>query len=433
MKTNLSRTSTVLASTLLALSTALPSHAEIGAADPTPAASLLLPYFEVDLDRPNGSQTTLTVSNATAGPVIAHFALWTDLGVPTLSWNAYLTGYDLLSLDLYDIFVNGTFPATPLTATDGAFSRPAGAPGDPALTSCLGQLPLPTIPSILLDHVRSLHTGGPSILYGGQCGGRDLGDNIARGYLTVDVVNLCTLSFPNEPGYFVSGGTGQASNANALLGDYRWSNRSQGKAFSETLVHLEASSTDARTQPGQYTFYARYSGGADNRESLPTSFWSRYVQDPKPRQGTYLTVWRDSQQSVLPFACGSLPSPFPLGANQVVLFDAQENPNVLNTSPSSPSAPGFATPFPAEASRVEVGSAAMPGPFNDGWAYLNLNNTIAGSTVGQGVVQNWVSVRIDDRFTSTGYDAYQLDNAAEASNLLLPDCSLVPAPAGCSN
>jgi len=46
-----------------------------------------------------------------------------------------------------------------------------------------------------------------------------LGDNIARGYITVDTVNSCTLLFPGDTGYFATGGTGIATNQNVLWGD----------------------------------------------------------------------------------------------------------------------------------------------------------------------------------------------------------------------
>lgn len=50
-----------------------------------PAATLLLPYFEVDLQNINGETTLFTVTNVTDTPQIARVTLWTDLAVPLLA------------------------------------------------------------------------------------------------------------------------------------------------------------------------------------------------------------------------------------------------------------------------------------------------------------------------------------------------------------
>src|ERR1044071_4140870 len=72
-----------------------------------PAATLLLPYFEVDLDRPGGETTLVTITNVTNLDAIARVTLWTDRGYPVLTFNVFLTGYDVQSLDLYDILARG--------------------------------------------------------------------------------------------------------------------------------------------------------------------------------------------------------------------------------------------------------------------------------------------------------------------------------------
>ena len=70
-----------------------------------PAATLLLPYFEVDFNSPQTSaQTTLfTVINVTQIPQIAHVTVWTDWSFPVLDFNIFLTGYDVQAINLYDI------------------------------------------------------------------------------------------------------------------------------------------------------------------------------------------------------------------------------------------------------------------------------------------------------------------------------------------
>src|SRR3954469_7475744 len=64
-----------------------------------PAATLLLPYFEVDTT--NRTTTTLfTITNVTRFSQIAHVTLWTDQSFPVLDFNIFLTGYDVQPINL---------------------------------------------------------------------------------------------------------------------------------------------------------------------------------------------------------------------------------------------------------------------------------------------------------------------------------------------
>src|SRR5689334_12525311 len=75
----------------------------------TPAATLLLPYFEVDTAAPIGGGTTtlFTVVNTSRYPQIAHVTVWTDWAYPVLGFNLFLTGYDVQGINLYDVIVRG--------------------------------------------------------------------------------------------------------------------------------------------------------------------------------------------------------------------------------------------------------------------------------------------------------------------------------------
>src|SRR5258707_9606666 len=84
-----------------------------------PAATLLLPYFEVDVSGTSGQTTLFTVTNVSRYPQIAHVTLWTDYAYPVITFNLYLTGYDVQGVNLSDVIVrgtiappNGTTPAT---------------------------------------------------------------------------------------------------------------------------------------------------------------------------------------------------------------------------------------------------------------------------------------------------------------------------------
>ncbi len=142
---------------------AAPAFAVIGTVDDVPAATLLLPYFEVDLDDPNGVTTLLSINNASATAVLAHVVLWTDLSVHVLDFNVYLTGYDVQSINLRDILVNGNLP---LTASAGQDPTDTISPQGPAsqdinFASCTGILPYATRRSrpTYIDHVQSTLTG----------------------------------------------------------------------------------------------------------------------------------------------------------------------------------------------------------------------------------------------------------------------------------
>lgn len=85
-----------------------------------PAATLLLPYFEVDLHDPNGETTLFSITNVTNVEQIAHVTLWTDLAYPVVTFDIYLTGYDVQSINLYDVIRNGQ--VAPARGTGSAVS-----------------------------------------------------------------------------------------------------------------------------------------------------------------------------------------------------------------------------------------------------------------------------------------------------------------------
>ena len=413
------------------------AHAVICASDATPAATLLLPYFEVDLDDPNGIDTLLSINNASADAVLAHVVLWTDLSVPTFDFNVYLTGYDVQTISLRDIF-SGTAPHTASAGQDptdtisprGAFST------DVSFASCTGQLPPPPIPASFLSHLRAAHTGQFSPFFSG-CSGLPFGDSIARGYATVDVVNNCTLRFPGDAGYFASGGTGDATNQNVLWGDYFLVDGGDGAAQGDDLVHVEASATNPETSvPGQYTFYGRYVNwtAADNREPLATNFAFRYQNGGAFDGGTDVIIWRDSKVDQNAFKCGTLPNWYPLLVEMVTVFDEEENPTLFEIPPFSPVPPPFDIfPFSAEAQRVSIiDEEADNGPYfilpadaDFGWIYTSLNASVAAAGANPpedpAAAQAWVSTisTAEGRF-SVGHPAIRLDGACDAFHVLVP-------------
>jgi hypothetical protein len=376
--------------------------------DAVPAATLLLPYFEVDLNDPNGLTTLFSINNASNTAEIAHVVVWSDLSVPVLDFDVPLTGYDVQTMNLRDVLING------LLAGTVSSSRP-GRPGGPI-----------QLPQSYIDHLQNALTGHPSDLLGGLCAGRNLGDNVARGYITADVVNDFTLRFVGDPGYL----TDDIAFDNVLWGDYFYVNSGQNFADGDTLVHIEASLTDpATTTPGRYTFYGRFANwnATDHREPLPTTFAGRFVTAGDFTGGTSFAVWRDSKTNQQPFTCSAVtgrPIWFPLGQEGIDIFDEAEQVNTPQTFPFSPQPPQQGIlPFPAEAQRTKIGSADLPVPFDFGWLYLDLNTTLSGNPnppFDPAAAQGWVTVIMDasGRF-SVGFSAIQLDSAC-APNHFVP-------------
>jgi hypothetical protein len=419
--------------------------AEICTIDDVPAATLLLPYFEVDLDDPNGVNTLFSINNASAAPALAHVTFWSDLSVPVLDFDVYLTGYDVETISIRNI-LNGSLPQTLDQNSDAgdAVSNdgdPTGTVlGDPLDGSfpgtsgpCVATYG-PLTNAFLNSHLIPALTGGASNLVG--CVGVDHGDNVARGYVTVDVVTECSLDFPSTPGYF----TGTAGYDNVLWGDYFYVDTANDFAQGETLVHIEACEpgngylgfvgNGAGNCPfglGDFTFYSRYVGnnGDDQREGLASQFASRYIQGGVFDGGTDFIVWRDSRSNdVIGGACPAENNFgwYPLNQDLVVAFDEMENSQELCfiESDVSPPTGGQQTCFPIETGRYNVADSQVPGsqsldpPFDFGWMYMDLDLTAATES------QAWVTTVMSalGRF-SVGFDAIQLDSVCEES-LIVP-------------
>ena len=424
---------------LLALGGA--AHAVIGAVDDVPATTLLLPYFEVSTD---GSVTTLfSINNASATPAIAHVTLWTNWSVPSIDFNVWLTGYDVVPFNLRDLFLSGVVPSTSNNPLEGAppfspvgiFSRPNSVLAGQA--TCSDQLPLPVIPLQFLAHLQAWHSGQQSPL-SGDCAS-DPTDSYV-GYITIDNVTFCTTEFPGTPGYF---GTGGAYNVggNVLWGDYFYVDSLNNFAQGENLVAVETQAGLGLAPGTQYTFYGKFTAGAgfnDDAEALGSTFATRYLNGGAFTGGTSVQVWRDAKIPTSAVTCGFSPTWYPLGQQQIVIFDEMENPDVPQQVPFSglPDPIGL-IPFPNETQSVEVGGPAFPVIFDFGWLYLNLNTTIAGAFINP-TMQNHVSNTHDALGAfSVGMDAFNLDNvtnSADSTDIVLPVCSFPVGtnPVACS-
>jgi hypothetical protein len=422
------------------------AFAELCTIDAVPAATLLLPYFEVDLDNPDGVNTLFSVNNASAAPALAHVTFWTNFSIPTVDFDMYLTGYDVITVNLRDVIENGNIPITADAPSDpgdaisphrGTFSNNpqwdgltvpdfglGTGDGFPGCTAFFPFFNNPVLTGNALCRLQNGHTGGAC---NGECFGRDLGDNVARGYITVDNVNRCSTDFPSDPNYFGDGGTGVANNNNQLWGDYFYINEAENFAQGENLVHVEARDGFYALPPDGdtgYTFYGRYTIpafglGVDNREPLGTTWAARYLNGGQFDGGTDLIVWRDSVDN---YAAPSslvcievLPPWLVLDQTEVVAFNEREDAVEICFG-------GFVSPpedvfcFPLETQKLAVGAGDLAIPFNFGWMYLNLNHTNGLGLFGAGgdIAQSYVTVNHDalGRF-SVGLAAIELTSACD--------------------
>lgn len=368
-----------------------------------PAATMLIPYFEVDLSDPAGQTTLFSVNNASAKSTLARVVLWTNWGVPTLAFDVYLTGYDVQTLNLRDLFA-GKLPQTgPDTSNSGQLSNDGTLFAGCGNTGATGVSP--QLGGADVAWLRAAHTGEPvATSPSTQCAGSAAaGPGVATGYITVDAVNRCSaatvgtlVNTPANGTYFATGGTGLASDANVLWGDYTYINSKRNTSDGQTAVAIVADPDVFHA--GDYTFYGRYVGfdGRDNRVPLSSLYYARYVDGGTFSGGTDLVVWRDNRQTaVAPGSCGTAPNWSPLGEMQLVIFDEEENPREVGNSNA----------FPLTTQKVHVGGAALPVAQPFGWMMLDLWHKDSTHA------QAWVSVIMsaEGRF-STGNEAVRVDD-----------------------
>jgi hypothetical protein len=424
-----------------------PAVAEIGTIDDVPAATLLLPYFEVDLASERGVNTLFSINNASASAALAHVTVWTDQSVPVLDFDLYLTGFDVHTISLRDILVNRNLPVTASAGQDPTDTISPHGPisQDINFASCDTVLPYnnPAIGTGFAAHLQAVLAGNQSPATG-TCAGANYdgsraggADTILKGYVTIDSVNACNLLFPSQ---LATGYDAFLDDRNILWGDYFYVNAGQNFAQGETLVHVEVCEPpgvgigttgegsdvgECPFVPGDHTFYGRYAAATaiDQREPLPTTLAARFLNGGGFDGGTDFLVWREGDSAASAYSC-ALPGPtaawYPLDAVQIVLFDEEENPVQAEDCPSGDPTCEQVISIPNEAQRVDV-AADLLSPFDFGWAYLNLQHDAIVPIYGDDDAQAWVTAVMDaeGRF-SVGLDAVQLDNANTPNTTILP-------------
>jgi hypothetical protein len=351
-----------------------------------PAATLLLPYFEVDFNSPPqlARQTIFSIQNVSSIPQIANVTLWTDWAYPAYSFPVFLTGYDVQPYNLYDLFAGSTVVNTtsdaPVPENPVFGTQPAPNSANPnflnnALAACHN---VPgAIPPSVIDELRRIFTFGKTAT-GCQVGGVHTD---AIGYITIDVVATCAPKTPMSSDYYSI-----LLYDNVLTGDYEQLVPRASKSYAQgaPLVHIRAIPEGG--PPGvlagtslPYTFYDRYtpfqSPTIDRRQPLPSVFAPRYIEGGTGSFHTTFKIWREGVTST-DAGCTSYQSNAQMPQSQFVRFDEHENATLNNffcvvLCPGPP-------PGPPPASALSSNNYLFPPPSTSGdiggWFYLNLDN-----------------------------------------------------------
>jgi hypothetical protein len=409
----------------------------------TPAATLLLPYFETDPNDRLGEKTLFTVTNTSPVAQAARVTLWTDFSYPVLTFNLYLTGYDVHSLSLYDV-LNGRIGGRPLGTGGWVFPQGEHSRENPLLDeSECGRLPT----SLSADDVAKMQ----SALMEGRAGTCNKIGNLhelAVGYITIDVVGNCGSASPLDARYFAE----DLRYDNVLVGDYQQVNAGQDFARGSPMVHIraipEGGTPQSRAEnPRRYatnlprTFYGRFQDPArphaDARQPLPSTFAARWVNGGRGSLQTSFKIWREGRTGAAA-ACRDYEENARIQVAESVMFDEDDNGEGIRLGDCTLLCchcfdPGY--PLPGTSlTRIDdydVFPQDVVQSDPAGWIYLNLDDGHAT----EHPLQAWVviSMRAEGRY-SVDFDAAVLGNGC-SDNVPLSEFSdggtagVLPGPA----
>jgi hypothetical protein len=309
--------------------------------DKRPAATLLVPYFAASFNNDGsvdgtGVDTIVTIANASDAPMIAHVNVFNKRSELVLDFNIALTGFDVQPFRMSDV-ISGKLPTTGDLDSHGnlidACQRnsaefPSSNYGTfaPFLRICppagpctaTGNLPNPAT-GFDNTQATTLYAPGGAFSFAdsfGQqvldsldqttdtraCGGVDgviVGP--AEGYVTIDMVNYCTVSDPTQGNYYVDTALGMENN---LWGDVVFETGTGIGTFAGSLVHVEAD-TFGNWDQSFVNDATRCPAGVPCRPTIRT-FYARYLPNP----GLFVAPTN-------PSICANFPWECPLGENSV--------------------------------------------------------------------------------------------------------------------
>ncbi|HKO02187.1 MAG TPA: hypothetical protein VJ032_10860 [Thermoanaerobaculia bacterium] len=391
-----------------------------------PAATLLLPYFEVDYRAASSTavNTIFTIVNTSRAPQIVRVTIWTDYGFPAMWFSCFLTGYDAQTFSMYEMIARGNIPFTSSAFSRGTASAENSTNGhfnsEIWCERAGGTMPIASIQRLQ----KILSTGQrdePNCRVGGEH------DN-AVGYVTMDLVNSCGIDSPLDASYWKE----MLLFDNVLTGDYERINPevTQGNyAGGNPLVHIRAvpdggvaGSVAATALP--YTFYDRYTPAdakkIDRRQPLPSTFAARWIEGGRESFHTNYTIWREGVVGATKNECEYVRNAaLPVNRSAIVRFDEQDNPSVVSCGEGN-----CAGSLPATSSTPATSNSIFPPIPNaqdvGGWLWMSLDNRIPGSSASAYALprpsQNFVIVQMyaEGRY-AVDFDATALTNGCTAA------------------
>jgi hypothetical protein len=256
--------------------------------DQRPAATLLVPYFQVSIVPGSGAivsggdlarDTIVTIVNASGAPMLAHVNVYNRFSEIKLDFNIALTGYDVQAMRMSDI-ISGFLPTTLNSNGDDTCQGKTGANAivypDPD-----GFLRVsPTAASPISNPATGQDNDNGTTNYGANSYGsiaQDLATDcsgdagfLAIGYITIDHANYCNLSDPTDPNYFINDAIGMENN---LFGEIIFTSGNGLPTYGISTVNMEV---DPRLQ-GVTNSLAwgtlQWQGGGDPART----FYARYL------------------------------------------------------------------------------------------------------------------------------------------------------------
>jgi hypothetical protein len=375
--------------------------------DKRPAATLLVPYFEVSLNADGtvnrtgaaSRDTLVTIANASSANMIAHVNVFTKRSALVLDFNIALSGFDVQAFAMSDV-LSGKLPNTGRALSSplaDACQRTGAAANSTYLRIGATVANNPPNPATNLDNTRATTLYGTSNVWSQTDPfGKQVLDSLdtttdehdctadidgvivgpASGYITIDHANYCNLSNPTDPAYYLDDAIGQENN---LWGDVIFVSGGGASTYGGSMVHIEADSSLAgNTTGGPFpiantatrTFYARYvpvtdvvpsvlnpaitaadQGWGDQREPLGLKYAARWFDSTTIGVTSNFTVWRASSgllSDLLDFGDCDVVEP----NVTLTFYDEDENLTTSGTCPSPCTNPTFNFPWETQHSGI---------------------------------------------------------------------------------
>jgi len=412
-----------------------------------PAATLLVPYFEVDSANNLGLDTLVAIVNLSPTYIVAHVVIWNVDSYHILDFNIVLTGYDVVTFSMRDIIVNGNLPNNCCVSSSSAFrtqyvdcnvdgqywsQSPAGA----CFASGSSYYDVACYAPLSATALSYLQCALSQMSYDGWT------SNYV-GYLTIDANITCNGGFPTYGCYMnvntldVTNATavvlnhGIMENSNVLMGDIIYYDYAHSQSDGVSAVHIEAFGEnnalaghswgmDAAdfNAAGIRTFYSKYTWGwlgfppYDCRETLPLRWAFRYIGNAAFDGGTWVDAWRSHYPGWDYWYISGGPCPYGTLGNiysvlydyvhgtmglhpvYVLCWDEEENTGTGGGNPSGLPGAASAPLLILETQRVPVETPDWPLIAESGWCAVFFDTDLQFDTgFGLSFDQSWLNVR----------------------------------------